>query len=146
MLHVLKEYKPKNDKYVTLKNNLLDNASKFYKGREKIIEGFKSKVFPLYYDSRYHEERMKYEEEEKEQEEKQKPTKDDLITLNKHITDEEKNINEELFKKYFNFQRPSDMLMLLNKTKDKEKNNELLKVIISRLKDLKEEIKKMSKE
>ena len=73
VLHVLKEYKPKNDKYVTLKNNLLDNASKFYKGREKIIEGFKNGVFPLYYDSRYREERMKYEEEQ--QEEKQKPTK-----------------------------------------------------------------------
>ena len=36
------------------------------------------------------------------------------------------------------------MLMLLNKTNDKEKNNELVKVIISGLKDLKEEIKKMS--
>ena len=36
------------------------------------------------------------------------------------------------------------MLMLLNKTKDKEKNNELVKVIISGLKDLKEKIKKMS--
>ena len=71
MLHLLKKYSPKHDKYVTLKNNLVDNASKFYKGREKIIEGFKSKVFPLYYDSRYHEERMKYEEEEQEEQKKQ---------------------------------------------------------------------------
>ena len=31
--------------------------------------------------------------EEEEQEEKEKPTKDDLITLNKHITDEKKTIN-----------------------------------------------------
>ena len=52
---------------------------------------------------------MKYEEEE--QEEKQKPTKDDLISLKKHIIDKETNINEEIFKKYFNFKRPSDMLM-----------------------------------
>ena len=59
-----------------------------------------------------------------------------MITLNKHITDEEKNINEELFKKYFNFQRPSDMLMFLNKANDKEKNNELVNVINSGLKDL----------
>ena len=75
MLHVLREYNPKHDKYVILKNNLLDNASKFYKGREKIIEGFKNGLFPLYYDIRYHEERMNYEEEQdeqKEQEEKQK--------------------------------------------------------------------------
>ena len=35
------------------------------------------------------------------------------------------------------------MLILLNKTKGKEKNNKLVKVIISGLKDLKEKIKKM---
>ena len=71
---------------------------------------------------------MKYEEEEeKEQEEKQKTTKDDLITLNKHIIDKETNINEEVFKKYFNFQRPSDMVILLNTTKDKTKNECLKK-------------------
>ena len=81
---------------------------------------------------------MKYEEEEKqEKQEKQKPTKDDLITLNKHIIDEEKDINEEVFKKYFNFQRPSNMLMFLNKTNDKEKNNKLVSLINSGLEDLK---------
>ena len=89
---------------------------------------------------------MNYEEEEKEQEEKQKPTKDDLITLNKHIIDEETNINEEVYKKYFNVQRPSDMLMFLNKTNNKEKNNVLVSLIKSGLEDLKEEIKNMSKE
>ena len=83
---------------------------------------------------------MKYEEEEeKEQEEKQETTKDDLITLNKHIIDKETNINEEVFKKYFNFQRPSDMVILLNTTKDKTKND-LVNIINSGLKDLKEEI------
>ena len=83
---------------------------------------------------------MKYEEEEeKEQEEKQKTAKDDLITLNKHIIDKETNINEEVFKKYFNFQRPSDMVILLNTTKDKTKND-LVNIINSGLKDLKEEI------
>ena len=141
VLHALKEYNPKHDKYVTLKNN----ASKFYERREKIIEEFKNGVFPLYYDSRYHEERMKYEEEEeKEQEEKQKPTNDDLITLKKHIIDKETNINEDVFKKHFNFQKPSDMLMLLNTTKDKTKSNDLVNIINSGLKDLKEEIKNIS--
>ena len=38
------------------------------------------------------------------------------------------------------------MLMYLNKTNDKEKNNELVNVINSELKDLKEAIKKMSEE
>ena len=55
LLHVFKNYSPKHDEYVTLKNNLVDNASKFYERREKIIEGFKNGVFPIYYD-RNHEE------------------------------------------------------------------------------------------
>ena len=37
------------------------------------------------------------------------------------------------------------MLMLLNTTKDKTKNNELVNMINSGLEDLKEEIKNMSK-
>ena len=69
-----------------------------------------------------------------------------MIALNKRIIDEEIDLNEELFKKYFKIQKPSDMLMYLNKTNDKEKNNELVSLINSGLKDLKEEIKKMSKE
>ena len=76
----------------------------------------------------------------------EKPTKDDLIAFNKQIIDEEIDLNEELFKIYFEIQRLSDMLMYLNKTNDKEKNNELVNVINSGLKDLKEEIKKMSEE
>ena len=62
----------------------------------------------------------------------------------KQIIDEETNINDDLFNKYFKFQRPSDMLMLLNKTNDTEKNNKLINLINSGLKDLKKEIKKMS--
>ena len=80
------------------------------------------------------------------QETSKKPTKDDMIALNKWINDEEIDLSEELFKKYFKIQRPIDMLMYLNKTNDKKENNELVNVISSGLKDLKKEIKKMSKE
>ena len=62
----------------------------------------------------------------------------------KQVTDEETDINDDLFHKYFQFQRPSDILMLLNKTNDTEKNNKLVNLIKNGLKDLKEEIKKMS--
>ena len=79
VLHLLKRYSPKHDKYVTLKNNLVDNASRFYKGREKTIEGFKNGVFPFYYD-KGHEERMEFEEEEEEEKE-QKETKTDIDDL-----------------------------------------------------------------
>ena len=62
----------------------------------------------------------------------------------KQIIDEETDINNNLFNKYFKFQRPSDMLTLLNKTNDTEKNNKLVSLINSGLKDLKEQIKNMS--
>ena len=58
-------------------------------------------------------------EEEKEEQEEQKPTKDDYKTLIKQIIDEETDLNDNFFSKYFKFQKPSDMLMLLNKTNDK---------------------------
>ena len=50
MLHLLKKYSPKHGKYVTLKNNLVNNVSKFFEGREKVIEEFKNEVYPFYYD------------------------------------------------------------------------------------------------
>ena len=63
-----------------------------------------------------------------------------MIALNKLIIDEETDINEELFKNFFLFQMPSALLKDLYKTNDKEKNNELVNLINSGLKDLKEEI------
>ena len=47
-------------------------------------------------------------------------------------------------KKYFNFQRPSDMLKSLYKVNTNQ-NNKLVNVINSGLKDLKEEIKRRLK-
>ena len=62
------------------------------------------------------------------------------------INKKETDINKELFKKHFNFQRPSSMLKDLYQINDREKNNKLVSVINSGLKDLKEEIEEMSKE
>ena len=56
------------------------------------------------------------------------------------------NINKKLFKKDFKAQMPSDMLMFLNSTNDAEMKNQLVKLINSGLKDLKEEINKMSEQ
>ena len=140
VLHVLKNYSPKHDKYVTLKNNLVDNASKFYEGREKIIEGFKNEVFPLYYDKEY-EEQMEFEKEEEEEEKIFNANE-----FNKWVNKQETSMNKELFKNHFSFQTPSALLKELYKTNDKEKNRLLVSVINSGLKDLKEKIKEMSKE
>ena len=45
----LKAYAPRDNNYVEAKNKLVNNVENFYKGREKIIEGFKNGVFPVYY-------------------------------------------------------------------------------------------------
>ena len=55
-------------------------------------------------------------------------------------------INNDLFTKHFNYQRPSDMLNHLHKTNDINNNNNLVNVINSGLKELKEEIKKTPEE
>ena len=139
MLHLLKKYSPKHDKHVTLKNNLADNVSKFYEGREKIFQGFKNEVFPFYYD-REDEEQMEFEKEEEEE------TITDVNKFNKWVNKQEKKINKELFQNNFPFQTPSALLKELYKTNDKEKNRLLVSVINSGLKDLKEKNNKMSEE
>ena len=72
MLTHLKIYNPRDNKYIEAKNNLVNNASNFYKGREKIIEGFKNKIFPIYYDER---EKFREEDEEDEEDEEKKQEK-----------------------------------------------------------------------
>ena len=58
------------------------------------------------------------------------------MTFNEWINKEETDINKELFKEHFNFQRPSDMLKYLHQVNDREKNNKLVIVINSGLEDL----------
>ena len=59
----------------------------------------------------------------------------------KQITDEEKDINNKIFKKYFKVRRPTDMLVFLNKKNDTEGKNQLVNLINSGLKDLKKKLK-----
>ena len=146
VMGAVKAYAPRDNKYVEAKNKLVNNVENFYKGREKIIEGFTNGVFPVHYGNRdrFSEDEDDDDEEQEEQEE-QKPIKYDYKTLIKQITDEEKDMNDEIFKKYFKVQSPSDMLVFLNnKNNHTEMKNQLVNLINSGLKDLKD--KKMSKE
>ena len=52
----------------------------------------------------------------------------------------------ELFKKYFSFQIPTEMLKALYVLSDKNKNGMLVSMIKTRLSDLKNGIKKMSED
>ena len=78
--------------------------------------------------------------------EEEEKTITDANKFNKWVNKQETDINNELFKNYFKFQRPSDMFKNLYQTNDIEKNRKLVSVIFSGLKDLKEEIKEMSEE
>ena len=47
IIFALNNYIPRIRKYNEAKNSLLNNAKNFYKGREKIIDGFKEGIFLL---------------------------------------------------------------------------------------------------
>ena len=134
VLHGLKKYIPKHDKYVTLKNNLVDNANNFYEGREKIIKGSKNRVFPLYYD-KDHEEKMEFKKEQKEESEE--------LKFFKYIENKSKGTSYDLFRKYFNFETPSQLTKKLFEIKDKKKNNDFVEESKSRWSKLKDEIEEI---
>ena len=89
---------------------------------------------------------MKFEEEEEKEKEEEEKTKFNENKFNEWVNKEETSINTELFKKRFNFQRPSDMLKCLYQANDKEKNNELVNIVDSGLKEFIKEDKKISEE
>ena len=61
-------YKRRIDKYIDLKDKFLKNVKKNYQGREKTIEGFKTKIFLINMD----EEERFWNEEEKRKKMKKK--------------------------------------------------------------------------
>ena len=116
----------------------------FYKGREKFFEGFKEGIFLLKSDDDDNDDDDDNKSEQ--QQASKKPTKDDANAFREGINKKETDMNKELFKKHFNFERPSDMLKYLYETNDREENNKLVSVINSGLKILKKEIKETPKE
>ena len=128
ILDALNNYSPKTQKYIETKNSLLNNAKNFYKGREKVIEGFKERIFSL-----------KSDDEFEQWQTSKKPTKADAKTFNEWINKKETDISRELFRNYFRFQTPSALLKNLYNLNDEVKNKKLVSVINSGLKDLKED-------
>ena len=104
--------------------------------RDDIIDLFRERNFP-YKSSAF---RTKEEESEEESEESKKER------TKKYFEYFDNKSKDELFKKHFNFEVPTVLAKKLFKTKNKNKNNELINVTKSGLSDLKDEIKEMSKE
>ena len=104
ILDALNNYSPKAQKYIEAKNSLLNNAKNFYKGREKTIEGFKERIFPL-----------KSDDEFEQRQTSKKPIKADANAFNEWINKKETSINRELFENYFHFKIPSELLNIYTK-------------------------------
>ena len=115
VLNALKNYAQRNNKYAKAKNKPLNNPKNLYKGREKIIEGFKKEIFPLYCNELY-----KYQMKEEKEEQDKKPF-DPNEVIEWMINREKAPINNELINKHFKVQEPIIMYKVLYETNDKEK-------------------------
>ena len=122
----LNNYISKAQKYIKAKNSLLNNVKN--KGREKSILGFKEGIFLLKSDGEF------------EQQTSKKPIKTDANAFNEWIN--KKETDNSLFKKHFNFQRPSSMFKDLYQINYREKNNKLVSAVNSGLRDLKKKLEK----
>ena len=109
-------YEPTNTEKIEEKKRVLKSARKLQNAR-KDINFFEKGIFP------YRGNVFKTKEE-------QEKTKADMNEIIKYIAKEEIDLHEELFKKYFNFQRPSVMLKSLYKLNTNQ-NNKLVNVINS---------------
>ena len=117
---------------------------------QKIKKKLDYKQLKISDDYRYSsDEEQEEQEEQKEQEERKKQDKKPFHpeeNIEWMINKENTHVSKEIFRKYFQLESPSLMYEVLRKTNDKEKNSKLVNIFNSGLKDLKEEIKKMSKE
>ena len=90
-----------------------------------------------------------YQYESEEEREQQTSKKPDKNLMNGLIKKKQKKtgINRELFRKHFNFQRPSDMLKVFYTANAKKKNGDLVVAVVatkSGLSDLRKEIENVS--
>ena len=138
-----KESKPrkakKKKKRIEQKNKVLESAKKLLYVRNDIINAFYQKVFP-YKDSESKTKEEKFGENSEEE------LKEYINSTFTFIEEKSKEMNNDLFTKYFNFSTPIDLANQLYETKNKNKNSEFLKEIKNRWSNLKDEVEKMSKE
>ena len=88
------------------------------------------------------------QEEQEKQEQKQEKQKEESKESKflKYIENKSKDINYFLFKHYFHFIYPSDLVKKLFEIKDKKKNNDFVEEIKNRWSKIKDEIEDMSKD
>ena len=93
--------------------------------RENIADYFKKGIFPFKGNV--------FKTKEEKSEEIKEETKEELINNAIDLIEKEsKDINNDLFKTYFNFLAPIDLAKKLFEIKDKKKNSELVEEIKNR--------------
>ena len=91
------DYKPRNEQKKEEKKNVLESANKLFDVRKNIVNLFESRTFP------YKGNVFKIKEEESKEESNEERAK----KIPEYIENETKDINMDLFNKYFNFAVPS---------------------------------------
>ena len=127
LLNKLKNYNPANLKKIKDKEETLIAAEKLLNNRQEVINAFKTSIFPYIDGFQIREESEEQSEEESEEEQKKRINK-----FTEYVEKKSIGINYDLFKTYFNFSIPSALIKRLYETKDKKKNNELVKEMKSR--------------
>ena len=105
LLNRLKQYNPSNLKKIKAKEETKRATTKLYINRQDIIKAFKTGVFP-YIDGF----KKKNKNQKKNQKDLQRTKiRDELNKFIEHVEDESKDMNYDLFKRYFNYSVPSDL-------------------------------------
>ena len=111
---------------------------------EKGIFSYKGNVFKTK-EEKSRDESEDESGEELEEESEEESEKERVKKFIKYVEKKSKDLNYDLFKNYFNFVVPCSLAKKLYETKNKNKNNELVKATKNKWSNLKDEIKKMSK-
>ena len=127
LLNKLRNYNPTKPKKIKAKEETLSAAEKLLNNRQEVIDPFQAGIFPHIGESQ-----IKEESEEKTEEKKLEKIKDEFKKFIEYIENESECINHDFFKNYFNFLVPSALAKQLYETKDKKKNNKLVKEIKNR--------------
>ena len=139
------DYSPTNKMKNKEKEDTLKSAKKLFSIREEIIRAFKRGTFPYIDGIKVDEESEEESEEESKKESEKESEESEENKIFKYIENKWEGINYVLFETHFSFVVPSALAKKLFETKDKKKSSNLVKEIKNRWSNLKDEIKKMSK-
>ena len=137
----LSRYSPRDEKYIVVKNKLLDDANNFYKGRESIIEGFKNGISPF-----SKKDGMKSDGGDQQSHILDSPEQTKFNDYLEQIKEERKNIEMGLFDKHFPYERPDRMVEVLYTSKSKADNNSVVSLIACCFDHLAKKVKEMPKD